>query len=53
MILTEINGKFEKSRLDTVLCYCIVVLWLMLDILEAEAFPCELSLVGCLPVGQC
>lgn len=24
----------------------------MLDILEAEAFPCELPPAGCLPVGQ-
>lgn len=45
------GGGGKKSRIDSVLCHCTVVLWLMLDILEAEAFPSELPPAGCLAVG--
>lgn len=47
------NRPREKQpRLNSVLCHCTVVLWLMINFLEAEAFPCELPPGGCLPVWQ-
>lgn len=42
----------KKPRLDSVLCHCTVVLWLMQNFLETETFPCEFPPGGCLPVWQ-